>query len=164
MILTKPMLGLAVGGALGLLDGLSGFFEPSLAAVMGSVITFSLLKGLLAGIATGYVSQRVHSMLLGILAGLWAQRWDHYAALLTYFLIPFSYLSGMFYSTDGLPALGHWLIAANPLYYIIDGLRFGLTGLAETEVWPGALLILVLDLFLGVLLYRLFRRGWRIKS
>src|SRR5467141_4923665 len=69
MILTKPMLGLAVGGVLGLLDGLSGFFEPSLAPVMTSVITFSLLKGLLAGIATGYVSQRVHSMLLGILAG-----------------------------------------------------------------------------------------------
>jgi len=68
--LTKPMLGLAVGGTLGLLDGLSGFLEPSLAAVMGSVITFSLLKGLLAGIATGYVSERVHSMALGILAGV----------------------------------------------------------------------------------------------
>jgi len=70
MSLTKPMLGLAVGGVLGLLDGLSGFFEPSLAPVMGSVITFSLLKGLLSGIATGYVSQRVHSMLVGILAGI----------------------------------------------------------------------------------------------
>src|SRR5437660_2951191 len=68
--LSKPLLGLAVGGSLGLLDGLSGFFEPSLATVMGSVITFSLLKGLLAGIATGYVSQRVHSMFLGILAGI----------------------------------------------------------------------------------------------
>jgi hypothetical protein len=70
MRLTKPMLGLAVGGVLGLLDGLSGFLEPSLAPVMGSVITFSLLKGLLAGVATGYVSQRVHSMLLGILVGI----------------------------------------------------------------------------------------------
>jgi hypothetical protein len=70
MSLTKPMLGLAVGGVLGLLDGLTGFFEPSLAPVMGSVITFSLLKGLLSGIATGYVSQRVQSMLLGILAGI----------------------------------------------------------------------------------------------
>ena len=70
MSLTKPVLGLAVGGILGLLDGLSGFFEPSLAPVMGSVITFSLLKGLVAGIATGYVSQRVHSMLLGIVAGV----------------------------------------------------------------------------------------------
>ncbi len=69
MSLTKPMLGLAVGGVLGLLDGLSGFFEASLAPVMGSVITFSLLKGLLSGMATGYISQRVHSMPLGILAG-----------------------------------------------------------------------------------------------
>ena len=70
MSLTKPMLGLAVGGTLGLLDGLSGFFEPSLAPVMSSVITFSLLKGLVTGIAIGYVSQRVHSMFVGILAGI----------------------------------------------------------------------------------------------
>jgi hypothetical protein len=70
MALTKPMLGLAVGGTLGLLDGLSGFFEPSLAPLMSSVITFSLLKGLLSGVAIGYFSKRVHSMLFGILAGL----------------------------------------------------------------------------------------------
>jgi hypothetical protein len=70
MSLTKPMLGLAVGGTLGLLDGFSGFLEPSLAPVMSSVITFSLLKGLISGIAIGYVSQRFHSMLVGILAGI----------------------------------------------------------------------------------------------
>ena len=70
MSLAKPVLGLAVGGTLGLLDGLSGFFEPALAPVMGSVITFSLLKGLVAGVVTGYVSERVHSMLLGMLAGI----------------------------------------------------------------------------------------------
>jgi len=70
MSLTKPMLGLAVGGTLGLLDGLSGFLEPSLRPVMGSVITFSLVKGLVAGMAIGYVSQRFHSMLVGILAGI----------------------------------------------------------------------------------------------
>src|SRR5260370_40510044 len=70
MSLTKPMLGLAVGGTLGLLDGLSGFLEPSLAPVMSSVIALSLLKGLVAGIAIGSVSQRFHSMLVGILAGV----------------------------------------------------------------------------------------------
>jgi hypothetical protein len=70
MSLTKPMLGLAVGGTLGLLDGLSGFLEPSLAPVMSSVITLSLLKGLVSGIAIGYISQRFHSMLVGILAGI----------------------------------------------------------------------------------------------
>lgn len=70
MSLSKPLLGLALGGTLGLLDGLSGFFEPSLAPLMSSVITFSLLKGLIAGMVIGYVSQRVHSMFLGVLAGL----------------------------------------------------------------------------------------------
>lgn len=69
MSLSKPMLGLVIGGTLGLLDGLSGFFEPSIASVMTEVITFSLLKGLIAGVAIGYVSQRLQSMLLGILAG-----------------------------------------------------------------------------------------------
>jgi hypothetical protein len=70
MSIKKPMLGLVVGGTLGLLDGLSGFLVPSLAPLMASVITFSLLKGLISGIAIGYVSQLVHSMLVGILSGL----------------------------------------------------------------------------------------------
>jgi hypothetical protein len=70
MSLTKPMLGLAVGGTLGLLDGLSGFLEPSLAPVMSSVITFSLLKGLVSGAAIGYLSEKVHSIALGMLAGM----------------------------------------------------------------------------------------------
>jgi ABC-2 type transport system permease protein len=100
----------------------------------------------------------------GTLAGLWARRWDHYAALLAYFLIPFSYLSGMFYSTLGLPALARGLIAANPLYYVIDGIRYGMTGHAETATGTGALLILVLDLLLAGLVYALLRRGWRLKA
>jgi hypothetical protein len=69
MTMSKPVLGLLVGGTLGLMDGLSGFLYPTLAPVMASVITFSLFKGLLAGVAIGYVSLRLHSMLLGILAG-----------------------------------------------------------------------------------------------
>ncbi len=74
MSLTKPILGLAVGGTLGLLDGLSGFLEPSLAPVMSSVITFSLLKGLVSGAAIGYVSEKVHSIALGMLAGIGHRR------------------------------------------------------------------------------------------
>ena len=69
MSLTKPVLGLALGGILGLLDGLAGFLEPRLAPLMVSVITFSLLKGLVSGVAIGYVAQKVHSMVLGTLAG-----------------------------------------------------------------------------------------------
>jgi ABC-2 type transport system permease protein len=101
---------------------------------------------------------------IGTVAGLWARRWDHYAALLAYFLVPFSYLSGMFYSTLGLPHLARQLIALNPLYYVIDGMRYGMTGYAETDIVPGALLILVLDLALAGLVYGLLRSGWRLKA
>jgi hypothetical protein len=70
MSLSKPVLGLVIGGTLGLLDGLSGFLEPRLAPVMTSVITFSLLKGLVSGVSIGYVSDKLHSLGLGILSGL----------------------------------------------------------------------------------------------
>jgi hypothetical protein len=70
MTLSQPVLELAIGGAQGLLDGLSGFLAPSLAPVTGSVMAFSLMKGLVSGLAIGYVSKRFHSMLLGILAGV----------------------------------------------------------------------------------------------
>jgi hypothetical protein len=70
MSLSKPILGLITGGTLGLLDGLSGFLEPSLASAMTSVITFSMLKGFVAGIAIGFFSLRVQSMPLGLFAAL----------------------------------------------------------------------------------------------
>jgi len=68
--MTKPVLGLILGGTLGLVDGLSGFFEPSLAPMMGSVVTFSMLKGLVVGVAIGYLSLKVRSMAIGIIAGI----------------------------------------------------------------------------------------------
>ena len=70
MAISKPMLGLALGGTLGLLDGLSGFFEPTLAPIITSVIGFSMGKGLVSGILIGYFANRVKSMPIGIFAGI----------------------------------------------------------------------------------------------
>src|SRR5262249_47578204 len=126
-------------------------FADILPAHPAALLYFLLAGNLMLGLA-------------GIIAGMWARQWEHYAALLAYFLIPFSYLSGMFSSTGHLPEIARRLIAANPLYYVIDGMRYGVTGVAENEVWPGAILILALDLALGSLAYGLLRRGWRIKA
>ena len=70
MSVSKPVLGLVVGGGLGLADGLSGFFEPSLAPVMTSVITFSMLKGLVAGALIGLFATKVRSTPWGLLVGV----------------------------------------------------------------------------------------------
>lgn len=68
--ISKPILGLLLGGVLGLLDGFSGFFYPELAGRMATVVLWSTGKGLVAGIVIGIVARRLHSLPLGILAGL----------------------------------------------------------------------------------------------
>ncbi|WP_119462667.1 ABC transporter permease [Rhodospirillaceae bacterium SYSU D60014] len=101
--------------------------------------------------------------LLGILVGLWAEKWDHYSASLTFLVIPLVFLSGTFYSVQQLPELGQSLVILNPIFYIIDGFRFGFTGQAESSLAVGAILLLLVDLCLGAVVYRLFATGFRVK-
>jgi ABC-2 type transport system permease protein len=117
-----------------------------------------------AALACFFVAGTLLQALIGLAAGFWGRRWDHYAAVLGFFLIPLSYLSGMFYPTASLPPTVRSLIAANPLYYVIDGIRYGMTGVTETEPWSGLLLVVILDLLLMAVVYRMFQRGWRVKT
>ena len=69
-VMSKPLLGLILGAALGFLDGLGAFFYPGVASMMMGIIIGSTLKGLLTGLVTGFVARKLHSLPLGILTGL----------------------------------------------------------------------------------------------
>jgi len=101
--------------------------------------------------------------LAGILVGLWAARWDHYAAATTFFVVPFGFLSGTFYSIEALPPFGRLLVQLNPVFYVIDGFRYGFTGHAEGSLAMGVALLLAVDSLLLLVVYRLVRRGYRLK-
>ncbi len=100
---------------------------------------------------------------VGILAGLWARKWEHYSAVSTFLVIPFGFLSGAFYSIRALPEAGQRLVEFNPVFYVIDGFRYGFTGQAEGSLATGAVVLLTLDGALLLLVSRLLGRGWRIK-
>ncbi len=100
---------------------------------------------------------------LGSLVGLWADRWEHYSAAENFLVLPLGFLSGAFFSLADLPELARQLIALNPVFYLIDGVRYGLTGHAEADLGAGALYVGSLTLGLWVLLWRLFARGYKIK-
>ncbi|HXE89794.1 MAG TPA: hypothetical protein VNK82_02410 [Terriglobales bacterium] len=68
--MSRPLLGLLLGGVLGLLDGLSGYLYPELAPVMATVILYSTLKGFVSGTIIGLVARRMNSLPLGIVSGL----------------------------------------------------------------------------------------------
>ena len=68
--MSKPVLGLVLGGVLGILDGLTAFFEPAVANQMLGIVIGSTGKGLIAGILIGFFAKKVNSLPLGIVFGL----------------------------------------------------------------------------------------------
>ena len=68
--MNKVLLGLIIGGVLGIFDGLTAWFTPSVRDQMVGIVIGSTVKGLLAGLLIGYFSRKVNSLPLGILFGL----------------------------------------------------------------------------------------------
>jgi F0F1-type ATP synthase assembly protein I len=68
--MNKPLFGLALGGALGVLDGLTAWFTPDVRAQILGIVIGSTFKGMIAGVFIGWFAKKVNSLPLGILFGL----------------------------------------------------------------------------------------------
>ena len=102
--------------------------------------------------------------LLGLLGALWAEKFDQMAAVTNFVITPLSFLSGTFYSIGQLPALFQALAHVNPFFYLIDGIRYGFTGFADSSLWLGAAVVATTDAALWILTHRLLARGYKIKN
>jgi ABC-2 type transport system permease protein len=102
--------------------------------------------------------------LLGLITSIWAEKFDHAAAVTNFVVAPLSLLSGTFYSIDALSPTFRLVSHANPFFYVISGFRYGFLGQADSPVAFGALLLLAINAGLGTLCYSLLRSGWKIKS
>ncbi|RST30471.1 multidrug ABC transporter permease [Sphingomonas ginkgonis] len=101
---------------------------------------------------------------LGVLTSIWAEKFDHAAAVTNFVVAPLSLLSGTFYSVESLAPTFRAISHANPFFYIISGFRYGFLGEADSPVVLGAVALLVVNLLLWWLCFTLLRRGWKIKS
>jgi ABC-2 type transport system permease protein len=101
---------------------------------------------------------------LGLLTSIWAEKFDHAAAVGNFVVAPLSLLSGTFYSIESLAPAFRAVSHANPFFYVISGFRFGFLGVADSPVAFGAALLLAINAALGSLCYALLRSGWKIKS
>jgi ABC-2 type transport system permease protein len=102
--------------------------------------------------------------LLGLLTSIWAEKFDHAAAVGNFVVAPLALLSGTFYSIESLSPAFRAISHANPFFYVISGFRFGFLGAADSPVAFGALLLLAINAALGALCYALLKSGWKIKS
>jgi hypothetical protein len=68
--MSKPVLGLLLGGVLGIVDGLSAWFTPAVRTQLAGIVVGSTVKGLIAGILIGVFAKKFNSLPLGIVFGL----------------------------------------------------------------------------------------------
>jgi len=102
--------------------------------------------------------------LLGLLTSIWAEKFDHAAAVGNFVVAPLSLLSGTFYSIDSLSPAFRAVSHVNPFFYVISGFRYGFLGVADSPIAVGAVLLLAINLALGLLCYALLRSGWKLKA
>lgn len=102
--------------------------------------------------------------LLGVLTGIWADKFDHAAAVTNFVVQPLSLLSGTFYTVDRLAGPWQAISHANPFFYVIDGFRYGFIGTADGPLTVGAVALLAINVALWALCYRLLRSGWKLKA
>lgn len=69
--MSKPLLGVILGAILGAIDGLTAWFtpDPEIRNQLASIVFFSTIKGVIAGIAIGFFARKFHSLPIGILFG-----------------------------------------------------------------------------------------------
>lgn len=101
---------------------------------------------------------------LGVLTSIWAEKFDHAAAVTNFVVAPLALLSGTFYSVDKLSPTFAAISHANPFHYAISGFRYGFIGETDIPLGFGVVLLLAINVALALLCFVLLKTGWKIKS
>jgi len=151
--------------------------------VLGYVLG-SATRGLIAGIAAAgaliFVAPiNIHSpalilfhlaavaclfSLVGLMTAIWADKMDHAQSVNNFVLAPLTFLSGTFYSIEHLPGAIQSVVRFNPIFYAIDGFRYGFLGHADAPLWLGFLIMVTLNAAAAFACHRMIKTGWRLRS
>jgi ABC-2 type transport system permease protein len=101
---------------------------------------------------------------LGVIGAIWADKFDHIAAVTNFVVTPLSFLSGTFYSIQQLPPAWQTVAFLNPFFYMIDGFRYSFIGQADGSVTAGVVIMIVLDGALLAICHALIACGWKLKA
>jgi ABC-2 type transport system permease protein len=71
---------------------------------------------------------------LGVVVGIYAQTWDQAGFVNNLVILPLTFLGGVFYSIDLLPSPWHELSHLNPIFYLVQSVRYGFLGTSDVSV------------------------------
>jgi len=132
------------------------------AAAMAVVVPMSIASPAL--VLFHAVAASLLMSVLGIIAAVWADKFDHIAAVTNFIVTPLSFLSGTFYSIERLPETWRMAAFCDPFFYMIDGFRAGFIGHADGSVAVGIAVMTALNLALLAICHLIFATGWKLKA
>jgi ABC-2 type transport system permease protein len=142
-----------------------GLYRGWIAAGMVLVAALPFVEGvenwllaLLVLVLTGIIFSA-----LGVITGIWADSFDQQAFIAALIITPLSLLGGVFYNVEDLAEPWRTLSMFNPIYYLVDAERAGITGLHESAVWLSVLVAAVVAVVVTLWAIRMFRTGRRLR-
>ena len=102
--------------------------------------------------------------LFGFILGIWADSFEKLGIIPMLILTPLTFLGGTFYSIADLPAPWNTVALANPIVYLVSGLRWTFYGSADVSIWVSLSLTLALLVICTAVIAYIFRTGWRLRD
>jgi ABC-2 type transport system permease protein len=100
---------------------------------------------------------------LGMIAGIWADKFDQLAAFQNFLIMPLTFLSGVFYSIHSLPAFWQTVSHLNPVFYMIDGFRYGFFGVSDRSPWLALGVVVFCSAILMLATLKLLASGYKLR-
>src|SRR3712207_2127364 len=153
-------------------------WEVNLALSLGGVVRALLIGGGLLACVLPFVDVPVREPLalvaalglalvlfssFGVIVGIYANSWDHTAFVTNIVILPLTFLGGVFYSVDVLPSPWHELSHLNPIFYMLNAVRYGFLGAADVSVALSLAVTAALAAVMVAWSSWLFRTGRRLK-
>jgi len=135
----------------------------------GSLLVLALLLvnvpverpfALVAAVALGLVLFSA----LGVVVGIYAENWDHTTFIANIVILPLAFVGGVFYSVDVLSSPWQELSHVNPVFYLVNAVRFGFLGESDVSVWLSLGVTAALALPTYAWAQYLFTTGKRLKA
>ena len=102
--------------------------------------------------------------LFGFILGIWADSFEKLGIIPLLFLTPLTFLGGTFYSIDMLPKPWDTIALANPIVYLVSGLRWTFYGSSDVNIWLSFGITLGFLAACTAVIAYIFKTGWRLRA
>ena len=101
---------------------------------------------------------------IGIIVGLWAKEFENVEVLTVFILTPLAFLGGVFTPLSATPPALQGAIQLNPIFHMVNGLRYSMTGINEGSIPAAVLLLAAMSALLFYVNLQLFKKGWGLRT